>query len=337
MSASRKGPPIFGQTDNGKPGFPRSDSADEVRMQMTLRQLGFDPRATAAPSAAGPSRPAAPTAPDIGLALRRREWLLDTMERQRALSPFASGLLTAQDLGSEDFLHQFYAPGRPVLIKGAMAGWPALTRWTPDYLAATIGDAPVEYQGGRAARADFELYKDRHRQVMPFDRFMAMIGSEGARNDAYITAYNDSANAAAFAPLMADLGHLDQYLTRAPGMLWIGPAGTFTPLHFDLTNNMLAQVTGTKSIILIPPSQSRHLAHVRHVFSDVRDVTDAAQLARYPAARDVLRYEIALTAGDLLFIPIGWWHQVRADSFSTMLTYTNFLWPNEGHSAYPQG
>ena len=118
-------------------------------------------------------------------------------------------------------------------------------------------------------------------------------------------------------------------------MLWIGGEGAFTPLHFDLTNNLLAQLTGTKRIVLIPPSQTRHLAHRRHVFSDVHDVTAPARLAAHPAARDILRYDLVLTPGDLLFIPIGWWHQVRSESFSTMLTYTNFLWPNAGHESYP--
>jgi hypothetical protein len=336
--------------DNARPLFASGKAppvslgaaADDVRMKMALRQVGFDPAAAAPKPVPQPvPRPVvakAPpaTAPDDRLTLRRREWLADTMERQRALSPIASGLLTAQDLSSEQFLHDFYAPGRPVVIKGAMDDWPALLRWTPDYLAATVGDARIEYQGGRRDHADFELHKDRHKAVMPFARFMAMI-AKGQDNDAYITAYNSAANAAAFAPLEPDMRYLDAWLTRAHGMLWVGPKGTFTPLHFDLTNNLLAQVTGTKRVLLIPPSQTRHLAHRTHVFSDVLDVTDPARLALYPAARNVLRYEVTLTAGDLLFIPIGWWHQVRSDSFSVMATYTNFRWPNVGHEEYPSG
>lgn len=220
-----------------------------------------------------------------------------------------------------------------MLIKGALADWPALTRWTPDYLADAVGDATVEYQGGRTAAGDYELMKDRHRQRGPFRAFIDLVRDGG--NDAYLTAYNSAANGPALAPLQSDLGTLDAYLTPAPGMLWIGGEGAFTPLHFDLTNNLLAQLTGTKRIVLIPPSQTRHLAHRRHVFSDVHDVTDPARLAAHPAARDILRYDLLLTPGDLLFIPIGWWHQVRSESFCTMLTYTNFLWPNAGHESYP--
>lgn len=309
----------------------------DLRLQMALRQIGFDPRqASPAPTAAPrpqPAKAAPQPPPDDGRALKRREWLLDTMERQRALSPYASGLLTAENLSTDQFLHEFYAPGRPVVIKGAMADWPALARWTPDYLADLIGEALVEFQGGRDGAGDYELMKDRHRRRAPFRQFIALARDGG--NDAYLTAYNSAANGAALAPLQADLGHPDAYLSRAPGMLWIGGAGAFTPLHFDLTNNMLAQVTGAKQIILIPPSQTRHLAHDRHVFSDVHDITDPERIALYPAARDLLRYEVRLTPGDLLFIPIGWWHQVRSESFSTMLTYTGFRWPNAGHETYP--
>jgi hypothetical protein len=37
----------------------------------------------------------------------------------------------------------------------------------------------------------------------------------------------------------------------------------------------------------------------------------------------------------LLFVPIGWWHQVTALDFSVTLTYTNFRWPNRGRESFP--
>jgi len=313
---------------------PPADRAAAMQMQMTLRQINFDPRRAAPVAPLQPPLKPAPE-PAEALALRRREWLLDVMERQRALSPYAAALLTAENLGSQDFLDTFYAPGRPVLIKGAISGWPALAKWTPDYLAKTVGDAQVEFQGGRNGAGDFELAKDRHKRKAPFRKFVDLVKHGG--NDAYITAYNSAANVAAFKPLEADLGFIDVYLTPAHGMLWVGGAGTFTPLHFDLTNNLLAQVTGSKQIVLVPPSQTGKMAHGRHVFSEVHDITDPRRLAAYPLAREALRYEVVLGPGDLLFIPIGWWHQVRSESFSTMLTYTNFLWPNAGYESYPAG
>ncbi|MGH7010325.1 MAG: cupin-like domain-containing protein [Caulobacteraceae bacterium] len=44
---------------------------------------------------------------------------------------------------------------------------------------------------------------------------------------------------------------------------------------------------------------------------------------------------MTLEAGEALFIPIGWWHQVTSLEFSVTATFTNFLWPNDGFSGYP--
>ena len=59
--------------------------------------------------------------------------------------------------------------GRPVILTGEMAAWPALTRWTPDYLKAAIGDRLIEFQGGRTGNQRFERDKDVHRREAPFD------------------------------------------------------------------------------------------------------------------------------------------------------------------------
>lgn len=274
--------------------------------------------------------------PAAALALRRRDWMLRTIERQRLLAPGAGSVPRVRAPSSAEFLRHFYAASRPVVIEGAIENWPAMRRWTATYLAERVGDAEVEYQGGRSGDPEFELHKDRHARRMPFRRFIEAVTQPGAGNDAYVTAYNSAANTAALAPLMEDLGRLDRYLTDDAGMLWIGPAGTFTPIHFDLTNNLLVQVTGAKRLHLFPPAEAGRLAHRRHVFSDVHDIEDEDRLARFPEAREAQRFEVVLGPGDCLFIPVGWFHQVRSLSFSTMLTYTNFLWANDAWRDFPE-
>lgn len=282
--------------------------------------------------------PATATAQDTdasSMTLQRREWLLDVEEGQRALSPRTGGVARVRGISSETFLDQYYAPGRPVVIEGEMDGWAALERWNPGYLRDLIGSAEVEFQGGRTGSANFELYKDNHRQVMPFDGFVDLITARGRPNDAYITAYNSGSNGTALAPLRGDLGQLDRYLASSDGMAWIGAGGTFTPLHFDLTNNLLAQIVGHKQLILVPPSETRKLYHRQHVFSDVRDLTDPEQLLKYPLAESARSFDVDLGPGDLLYIPVGWWHQVVSLDFSVMFTHTDFLWPNEAYQSFP--
>ena len=112
-------------------------------------------------------------------------------------------------------------------------------------------------------------------------------------------------------------------IVRAGGQHFAIPRAAVVEILHD-NNDMLqiSEVGGAK------------IATIRAVFAHL---TDPARLARYPRARDLLRYEVRMTPGDLLFIPIGWWHQVRSESFSTMLTYTSFHWPNAGHENYPAG
>jgi len=283
--------------------------------------------------------PVAHAAPDgQALALRKRDWLQDVRQRIRLLSPQASGVPTATDLSAEDFLDLCYAPGRPVLLRGLAGGWPALHRWSPDYLRAAIGAATVEVQGGRSANPAYERDKQAHRRNMGFDAFLDAIDGAADGNDLYLTAYNSRANAEALAPLRADIGEGDGLLqpgsAAAQGMLWIGPAGTFTPLHHDLTNNLLVQIVGRKDVVVVAPEETAKVYNDHHVFSALGDV-EAIDLQRFPLAAGLRGYKLRIEPGDALFLPIGWWHQVRALDFSVSLTATSFVWPNDFHADFP--
>ncbi len=292
-----------------------------------------------------PPRPAAapePSARPSGLSFAERKfaWVLETLERQRQLSGEASGLFRVEGLTGQAFLDHHYALNRPVILGGALAGWPALKRWSPEGLKARIGAQAVQVQAGRGADANFERRKEAHRVDMAFDAFVDQVSASGGGNDLYLTAYNSAANQEALAPLAQDMRVLSAYLDQArPGdgaMIWIGPGGTFTPLHHDLTNNLLLQVIGRKKVVMAPPTATPDLYNDVHVFSEVLDVTDPGlDLSRYERLKRVRFHQFVLEPGDALFIPIGWWHQVAALEFSVSITHTNFLWPNLGHETHP--
>ncbi len=277
---------------------------------------------------------------ELRQALAKRDWLLESIERQRDLVPGMTAIERCSGLSGEAFLERYYAANRPVILTEEMATWPALTRWTPDYLKAAIGDRIVEFQGSRTADPRFERDKDAHRQAEPFDAFIDRIMRPGAGNDAYLTAYNSARNADALSPLHADLGFLARFLddrVAAPnGMMWIGPAGTVTSLHHDLTNNLIAQIVGRKRIKLAPAADVGKLYNDRHVFSEIADLDDPGiDLARYPRLAALRLYDVLLEPGEILFVPLGWWHQVKSLDFSVTITFTNFLWRNDCHTAYP--
>jgi hypothetical protein len=274
-------------------------------------------------------------------ALAKREWLLEAVEHLRDLAPGLTTIERRAGLSAEEFLERYYATNRPVILTGELADWPALVRWSPDYLKMKVGGRPVEFQGERNRDREFEMYKDAHRRVAPFDRFIDQILLPGAGNEAYLTAYNSPRNAEALSVLHDDLGALEKFLDRkaaAPhGMMWIGPAGTVTSLHHDLTNNFIAQIVGRKRVKLAPAAEVGRLYNERHVFSVIPDLEDPnINPESYPRLEGLRIYDVLLEPGEILFMPFGWWHQVKSLDFSVTITFTNFRWRNNAYASYPQ-
>ena len=270
--------------------------------------------------------------PDAAEALARRDWLLDTQRRLRALAPRTEGVMRVVGISPTEFLEEFYAANRPVILGAIAQDWPART-WSPDYLKKIVGSATVEVQARRTENADFERFKEAHRIDMPFDAFIDRVTMQGG-NDLYLTAFNARSNGPTLAPLNDDLrtvrGLLDDTDAGRHGMLWLGGAGTFTPLHHDLTNNLLVQITGRKHVVLVSPAETPRLYNDQHVFSRVADIlAPDLDLKRFPLLDGVRYQALELAPGDALFIPIGWWHQVRSLDFSASVTFTNFVWPND--------
>jgi hypothetical protein len=282
---------------------------------------------------------AAPDAPVAeGPSRDKLEWMMATTGRLRALSP-RRNIARKFGISADEFLDAHYAANWPVLLGGELANWPALTRWTPDYLRRLVGPREVQVQANRDRDRDFERNMPAHSIAMPFDQFIDRIASPGVGNDLYLTAYNSAANSEALAPLAQDLGFLEKLLSRdtptPQGMPWIGGAGTFTPLHHDLTNNLLVQVRGRKRLLLVAPSETPRLYNDRHVYSRVRDLAEPGVVARFPRLDGLQVHQVVMNAGDVLFIPIGWWHQVASLDPSVTFTHTNFHWANDFHASYP--
>jgi hypothetical protein len=254
--------------------------------------------------------------------------------------PADSAIFRAEGVTSQAFLDSFYALNRPLIIGGELADWKAFQSWSPDYLRAKLAGRSVEVQADRGTNANYERRKDDHAQTMPFETFMDRITGPGAPNDTYLTAYNARANGEALAPLREDMGVLPKFLRQTDssdgGMMWIGPCGAFTPLHHDLTNNLFVQIVGRKRFVMAPATALPNMYNDLHVFSEIGDVKDpGVDLARHSRLAQVKFHEFIVNPGDILFIPIGWWHQVTALDFSVSVTYTNFLWPNLGHEGHP--
>ena len=93
--------------------------------------------------------------------------------------------------------------------------------------------------------------------------------------------------------------------------------------HFDVMDNLLAQLTGQKRVVLWPPTADADL-YVEGSSSRVSDI-DRWNDDSFPRFRRAVdsRLECSLEPGDVLFIPALWFHNVTSRGFSVAL---NLFW-----------
>eukprot|EP01032_Pedospumella_encystans_P023342 gene23342-26420_t len=112
--------------------------------------------------------------------------------------------------------------------------------------------------------------------------------------------------------------------------LWMNIFPASTTLHYDANNNILVVLEGQKEVTLFAPSATKFLkpaaAHNEYPNHSALTPEEADQLVdslRTDAteATDCLAYSVTLSAGDALFIPEGWWHQVRSQKCTMALNF----------------
>jgi lysine-specific demethylase 8 len=225
---------------------------------------------------------------------------------------------------------------RPVILSGGIDTWKART-WTFDSFPGTR-DVSVHLEEGELFDCT-ELSPEgtilsKRRVEMPlrdFARELQSVTDDAPRR--YLTEWP----LFEFLPELA--GDIDyarpNLFTRefaAPVRVYMGPAGCFTPMHYDHAHNMTAQILGSKRWVFYPPSRGKRMypydseAQLAH-FSRANSQTRLRDDAQFPLLRKLRGYEAIVTEGDLLYVPPGWWHHVYTLSPSLSL---NFFWKSVG-------
>ncbi len=261
--------------------------------------------------------------------IKKRDWLLRSYQTLASQFAATDRLAHEHQLDAKDFYAQYYFRHRPVLLTGLFAHWPAMSRWSLEYFEAQVGDQSVQVQFGRDSDPNYEVNNDSHRREMPMREFVNLIRNNESSNDFYMTANNDDHNRSALSSLWSDAGELDGYLddgSRGGRFFWMGPRGTVTPFHHDLTNNLLVQVVGRKRIKLVASYDTPLMRNHLHCYSE----WDGNSLPAGPgAAQRPAVIECELGPGDALFLPVGWWHHVESLSPTIGLSFTNFKVEND--------
>jgi hypothetical protein len=267
--------------------------------------------------------------------LKKRHWLLATYRKLSRLHPKSGEIERRHKLSRGEFLESYYCANRPVIITGMMDDWPALRKWSVAYFLEKFADREVEVQIGRDAGGNYEANREKFRRRMIFSDFIEKVRTLGVTNDFYITANNNSVNKQALPELWDDIVQIPEYLDgTAPlnGFFWFGPAGTITPFHHDLTNNLMAQVLGRKRIRLAPSWDMPMMRNLFHVYCEVDG--SAMPPAPNPSLGQPQILECILNPGEILFLPIGCLHFVEGLEISATVSFTNFAFDNNDYTSF---
>lgn len=220
--------------------------------------------------------------------------------------------------GRQEFYDRYLATNTPVVFSGGCESLGVVGQWTPSYLAERGGDAKVKVSYGRNSDPNHFADPEAFYTWLPVREVVDKVMAAGSSNDIYIVSRN-RASENALACLGDDFKEMPPFLHPDPKKggwsLWFGPAGTETPLHHDTTPILFCQVYGRKRIYLAAPCERALL------YSDIASTfypsTDVGEM-------DVDMRMVEVGPGDALFIPVGWWHAVRALDVSISLSLTGF-------------
>jgi ribosomal protein L16 Arg81 hydroxylase len=217
----------------------------------------------------------------------------------------------ADDVDVAAFEREHVQPGRPVVLREAMEGWPALQRWQdPEYLAQAAGERAVLASDQSTGAWSQIPLKQLWRNVF-------------ARDDSPYS-YIHAAMVEKGRPGV--LGNLDPDTALGPLLPADRHVATMVSAGHDSrsgfhyhpdTEALLFQVVGTKRALLFPPEDwsrvypadwySPYVSFSKAAFGRQGEWPD---LGDFPRLARTHPMECVVEPGDVLYIPIYWWHVI---------------------------
>uniref|UniRef100_A0A0D6R3N9 JmjC domain-containing protein n=1 Tax=Araucaria cunninghamii TaxID=56994 RepID=A0A0D6R3N9_ARACU len=225
----------------------------------------------------------------------KQEWLeVDNIERR-------------EKLPLQEFIDSFEEPNKPVLIRDGLANWAALNKWDREYLCEMAGDVEFAVGPVEMKLRDYFVYADSVKEERPLYLFDPKFGEKvpTLAEDYEIPIYFRE-------DLFSLLGK------ERPDYRWLilGPARSGSSFHIDpnSTSAWNAVIKGSKKWILFPPDVVPPGVHPSPDGAEVASPVSIIEwfMNFYGETKHWKKRptECICRAGEVIFVPNGWWHLV---------------------------
>ncbi len=209
----------------------------------------------------------------------------------------------------EEFIQDYFKPQKPLVVANAVDHWPAISKWSLDYMAEVAGGKNVPLYDDRPVRHE-DGFNEPHAE-MKLGEYIALLKRAPTKYRIFL--WNIFKEVPA---LQNDFDYPDFGLKikKKLPMLFFGGEDSYTFMHYDidLSNIFHFHFEGKKECILFSPSQTKYLYKVPHSIITHEEIDFSnPDLEKWPALKKAKGYHTSLNHGEMLYMPEAYWHYMK--------------------------
>lgn len=218
------------------------------------------------------------------------------------------------------FQQRYLSAQQPIIITDHVSQWDAYKYWNIDYILEKEGKTTVPVY---VTQNNWNPLCDTHTVTMSVEEYLLSTDKNNTPDGQHYY-LSQLAFTKHFSQLPKDVPPFEYLGKPDPvAVFWLSQkTGSKTNLHFDTAENFLVQISGSKEIILFPPKNYKNYypdLQIKPRISQVNPLLSTRQeFPKFPFD-DGLR--CVLNAGEMLYIPIHWWHHVVTKTSSISLSF----------------
>lgn len=212
-------------------------------------------------------------------------------------------------------LNELMKRRQPAIIEGAVSEYDEVSRAT---LLGRFSD--VQYSGALLERGTVKVSQSKALTLATFTGSEILSAKSRAHNYFFSTRFETMPPA--LTKTLPRPFACDQFFWfRA--RLWFATQGTRTPLHRDIPHNLILILEGNKDVLLTAPASTK-LLKPYSPFSRAPNFAGADLRQDDPPSirnKTLSVMQANLNAGEILYIPPFWWHDVVSSPDCTSVNY----------------